>query len=354
MPLGWASRLGQNIKPDTVIINSLYFYPDHHRMQSKIDISLPKVIVLGTGGTIAGVSTAHAAQAGYRAGALDIAALVAAAPGIELLANLQAEQIASIDSKDMGAAVWEQLARRIRDGLQQEDVAGCVVTHGSDTMEETAYFLHCVLPAGKPVVLTAAMRPATALSADGPRNLYDAVQVAASQQARGLGVVCVLHGRIHGACDVSKAQPTAVDAFSSGERGPLGFVGVQGVQITRQLPSQPSGPLPLTPWQPPREGWPRVELVHSHAGADGAVVRALMQASQSGDPSHKLAGLVVLGTGSGTVHEQLQTALDEAEATGLRVAYASRVGALSGGDFDGLNAVKIRIRLMLELAAAAA
>ncbi len=352
--MGWASRLGQNIQPDTVIINSLYFYPDFHPMQSPIEISLPQVIVLGTGGTIAGVATLHPAQAGYRAGVLDIADLVAAAPGIEQLAALRAEQIASIDSKDMDAAIWMQLASRIREGLQQDGVAGCVVTHGSDTLEETAYFLHCVLPAGKPVVLTAAMRPATALSADGPRNLYDAVQVAASPQAHGLGVVCVLHGRIHSACDVSKSQPTAVDAFSSGERGPLGFVGPQGVQITRQLPLLALGQSPRAPWLPPRASWPRVELVHSHAGADGAVVRALMLAPQSDDPSQKLAGLVVLGTGSGTVHERLQAALDEAEAGGVRVAYASRVGAVSGGDFDGLNAVKIRIRLMLELAAAAA
>ncbi len=324
-------------------------------MQPKFEIQLPQVLVLGTGGTIAGVSTSHPSQAGYRAGVLDIATLVGAAPGIEQLASLHAEQIASIDSKDMGPAVWAQLAGRVARWFEQSDAAGCVITHGSDTLEETAYFLHAVLPAGKLVVLTAAMRPATALSADGPRNLYDAVQVAASPLARDLGVVCVLHGRIHSACDVTKAQPTALDAFTSGERGPLGFVGAQGVQITRAAPAHHEAaqhqPMSI---RLPRQPWPRVECVHSHAGADGMVVRALLQASREGGMEPKLAGLVVLGTGSGTVHEDLQTALDEAENAGVRVAYAARVGALSGGEFDGLNAVKIRIRLMLQLAAASA
>ena len=335
----------------TVINNSVYFYPDMKSMQSPNSNQLPKVLVLGTGGTIAGVATEHPAQGGYRAAALDVSQLVAAAPGIERLAALQAEQLASLDSKDMRAHVWSLLARRIAPWLAQPDVAGCVITHGSDTLEETAYFLQCVLPAGKPVVLTAAMRPATALSADGPRNLYDAVQVAASAEAVGRGVLCVVHGRVHGACDVTKAHPTAVDAFSSGERGPLGFAGSQGVLFTRSIPaSSDPRPLPLPQAQP----WPRVELVGSHASADGAVVRALLAASARGDLAPPLAGLVVQGTGGGTVHEDLQQALDEAETAGVRVAYGSRIGALLGGPYDGLNAVKIRVRLMLELAAAGA
>ncbi|MDE2254466.1 MAG: asparaginase [Betaproteobacteria bacterium] len=309
---------------------------------------LPKVLVLGTGGTIAGVSTDHPAQGAYRAAALDIGQLVAAAPGIERLAVLQAEQLASLDSKDMRVQVWGALAARIAAWHEQPDVDGCVITHGSDTVEETAYFLQCVLPAGKPVVLTAAMRPATALSADGPRNLYDAVQVAASADAAGRGVLCVAHGRVHAACDVTKAHPTALDAFSSGERGPLGFVGSQGVLFTRSIPA---AHVPRLLRIPPTQPWPRVELVGSHAGADGAGVRALLAASLRGELVPPLAGLVVQGTGGGTVHEDLQLALNEAEAAGVRVVYGSRVGALQGGLYDGLNAVKIRIRLMLELAA---
>ena len=132
--------------------------------QSADRLPLPKVLVLGTGGTIAGVSTAHPAQGGYRAGVLDIAQLVEAAPGIELLAELHAEQVASIDSKDMRPEVWSKLATRIAQWFARPDAVGCVVTHGSDTLEETAYFLQCVLVPGKPVVLTAAMRRAPPIS----------------------------------------------------------------------------------------------------------------------------------------------------------------------------------------------
>lgn len=308
----------------------------------------PKILILGTGGTIAGVSTAQPTDASYRAGVLDIAQLVSAAPGIERLADLRAEQLASIDSKDMRPAVWERLASRIAQWFRQSDAIGCVVTHGSDTLEETAYFLQCVLPLGKPVVLTAAMRPATALSADGPRNLYDAVQVAASPQAFGRGVLCALHGRIHGADDVTKSHPEALDAFSSGSRGPLGFVGTQGVHFTSNRSDRGVDTLPV----PLGAVWPRVELVSSHAGADGGVVRALLRASREGELEPELRGLVVLGTGHGTVHDDLQKALDEAESTGVRVIYASRAGVAQGGPYDGLNAVKIRVRLTLELAKA--
>lgn len=315
-------------------------------MQSSSLNFRPKILVLGTGGTIAGVSTTCPTEAGYRAGVLDIAQLVEAAPGIERLADLQAEQLASIDSKDMRPAVWQKLASRIAQWFSQPDAAGCVITHGSDTLEETAYFLQCVLPVGKPVVLTAAMRPATALSADGPRNLYDAVQVAASLQAVGRGVLCALHGHIHAACDVTKSHPEALVAFSSGSRGPLGFVGTQGVQFTRNSPDAGMDTLPA-----PSIGiWPWVELVSSHAGANGGVVRALLRASQHGGLEPRISGLVVLGTGHGTVHEDLQQALDEAVSEGVRVIYASRAGVAQGGPYDGLNAVKVRVRLMLELA----
>ena len=172
------------------------------------------------------------------------------------------------------------------------------------------------------------------------------MQVAASPDAAGRGVLCTLHGRVHGACDVTKAHPMALDAFTSGDRGPLGFVGPQGLQFTRKHP----GEEPETLGLPSAGNWPRVELVSSHAGADGSVVRTLMQASRSGVLKPGLSGLVVLGTGHGTVHEDLQTALDDAESAGVRVVYAARAGTLQGGAYDGLNAVKIRVRLMLELA----
>ncbi len=307
--------------------------------------ALPRVLVLGTGGTIAGVSTGHPAASDYTAGVLGIQELVDAVPGLELLAALELEQVCNLDSKDFEPALWVRLAERIARWRAQAPGAGCVITHGSDTLEETAYALDCLLPPGAPVVLTGAMRPASALSVDGPRNLYDAVQVAVDTGAAGRGVLCALHGRVHAAVDVSKRHPACLDAFDSGERGPLGFVGLRGVRFTRDVARARGNVL-----QPPSGPWPRVELVASHAGADGALVRALLAASRNASMQPGLRGLVVEGTGLGTVHRALQPALDEAQAQGVRVVVASRAGEVPDGPYEGLNPHKIRVRLMLELA----
>ena len=312
-------------------------------------LQLPQVLVLGTGGTIAGVAPASstATGAGYTAGVLGVEQLLAAAPGVQQHARLQLRQLCNIDSKDAGPDLWLQLAREVQAWRARPGVAGCVITHGSDTLEETAYALDCLLEPGEPVVLTAAMLPAAALSADGPRNLFDAVRVAADSSAAGRGVLCVAHGRVHAARDVGKERPARIDAFGSGERGPLGFIGASGLRFTRQ----PVGPqavrvaLPAAALQP---AWPRVELVCSHAGADGALVRALLAASRAGMLQPPLQALVVLGTGGGTVHEKLQAALDEAQAAGVRVQVVPRTGPCEGGEFDGLNAVKVRVQLLLQ------
>ncbi len=302
-----------------------------------------KVLVLATGGTIAGVATAAATDAGYRAGVLDVASLLASVPGIELLAEIRSEQVCNIDSKDLDPPLWGELVRRVQRWRDDEGGA-CVICHGTDALEETAYALHCLLPPGPAVVLTAAMLPATALSADGPRNLYDAVRVAVDAGATGRGVLCVLHGTVHGARDASKVHAPRVDAFDSGPRGPLGQVDGGGVRFTRIDPGAFAPPLALP------THWPRVELVCSHAGADGAVVRALLAQQRGGSLRPALAGLVVMGTAGGTVHAALQAALDEAAAAGVRVVVAPRHGNIDGGAYDGLNAVKLRVRMLLELA----
>ncbi len=322
--------------------HELSFYP----VTCTVPTQRPKILVLATGGTIAGVATAAATDAGYRAGVLDVASLLASVPGIEDLAELSSAQPCNIDSKDLDPALWTELALRVR-RWRDDGGAGCVICHGTDSLEETAYALHCLLPPGPPVVLTAAMLPATALSADGPRNLYDAVRVAIDAHAAGRGVLCVLHGTVHGARDVSKVHAPRVDAFDSGPRGPLGLAGGDGVRFTRVDPRAVTVPL-ATPTR-----WPRVELVCSHAGADGAVVRALLVLQQAGELCPPLAGLVAVGTGGGTVHAALQDALDDAVAAGVRVLVAPRHGVIDGGPYDGLNAVKLRVRLLLELAQAA-
>jgi len=303
----------------------------------------PRIVVLGTGGTIAGTATGDPTLPGYTAGVLSVDALLEGIPSLSRLAQIHAEQVANLDSKDMEVAVWTRLAERVAHWLAQPEIAACVITHGTDTLEETAYFLQLVQRSHKPVVLTAAMRPATALDADGPQNLLDAVRVAVQPQALGLGVVCVLHGRVHAARDVTKASTHRMDAFTSGERGPLGEVDGDSLRLWRRPDTEPGAPFAI----PPADAWPRVEIVLSHAGADGALVRCLV-ANSALQPA--LRGLVVAGTGGGTVHQRLREALQWAEEQGVRVAIASRVGPLRGGAEDGLNAVKLRVRMLVELA----
>ncbi len=303
----------------------------------------PRIVVLGTGGTIAGTATGDPTLPGYTAGVLSVDALLEGIPSLSRLAQIHAEQVANLDSKDMEVAVWTRLAERVAHWLAQPEIAACVITHGTDTLEETAYFLQLVQRSHKPVVLTAAMRPATALDADGPQNLLDAVRVAVQPQALGLGVVCVLHGRVHAARDVTKASTHRMDAFTSGERGPLGEVDGDSLRLWRRPDTEPGAPFAI----PPADAWPRVEIVLSHAGADGALVRCLVGQSAL-QPA--LRGLVVAGTGGGTVHQRLREALQWAEEQGVRVAIASRVGPLRGGAEDGLNAVKLRVRMLVELA----
>src|SRR6185295_170592 len=192
-----------------------------------------KVIVLGTGGTIAGTSADAGDNVGYTAAQLGVALLVRAVPALADV-PLEAEQVAQVDSKDMSHAVWRELALRCARQLARDDVAGVVVTHGTDTLEETAWFLQRVLAPAKPIVLTAAMRPATSLQADGPQNLLDAVSVARTPGARG--VVAVLGGQVHGARDVRKVHPYRIDAFSSGDAGPIGCIEEGELRLFRAWP----------------------------------------------------------------------------------------------------------------------
>src|SRR5690349_18879100 len=170
-------------------------------------------VLLGTGGTIAGTSARAGDNVGYTAAQLAIGDLLAAVPGLAGL-PLESEQVAQLDSKDMSHAVWQRLAERVAAHLARPEVGGIVITHGTDTLEETAYFLQRLLAPAKPVVLTAAMRPATALQADGPQNVLDAVAVARTDGARG--VVSVAAGAVHGAREVRKVHTYRLDAFGSG------------------------------------------------------------------------------------------------------------------------------------------
>ena len=210
---------------------------------------------------------------GYTAAQRSVADLLAAVPALAG-APIEAQQVAQLDSKDMDAATWQRLARAVAQQLARPDVRGVVITHGTDTLEETAWLLQQVLAPARPVVLVAAMRPATALAADGPQNLRDAVAVARAPGARG--VVAVLGGRVHPAGAVRKVHTYRTDAFDSGDAGPLGVV-EEGV--LRRFQDWPAGaPLGLGVLDADPAAWPWVEIVTSHAAARGDGVRALVAA----------------------------------------------------------------------------
>src|SRR6476620_3434845 len=176
--------------------------------------SLPNVVVLATGGTIAGAAQSDV-QAKYTSGQVGVEQLLAAVPQARDVATLRGEQISNIGSQDMNDEVWLKLARRVNELAAMADVDGIVITHGTDTLEETSYFLNLVVKTTKPVVLTGSMRPSTALSADGPLNFFNAVGVAANKNAAGRGVLVVINDSIHGASSLTKTSTTAVETFAS-------------------------------------------------------------------------------------------------------------------------------------------
>ena len=298
---------------------------------------MANIVVLGTGGTIAGTAANAADGVGYRAAQLGVQTLLQGVPGLtELLAGdvLLSEQVAQIDSKDMECAVWQMLAQRCAHWLAQPDVRGIVITHGTDTLEETAFFLHQALPASpaaaqlahKPVVLTCAMRPATARLADGPQNLADAVALVRDAGAHGVMAVCA--GRIHAARDVQKIHPYRLDAFSSGDAGAMGYVEEGRVRWTRpphdrcnQTPcaNQPAHALWHAITQTPPAQWPWVEVLHSHAGAQPRALQALAEAG--------VQGVVLAGTGNASLHHRLADAAQPLMAQGLPVVLSTRCSA---------------------------
>lgn len=323
-----------------------------------------KIVVLGTGGTIAGTAASAADNIGYTAAQLAVSELLEGVPGLaRALAGraLVSEQVAQLDSKDMSFAVWQALAMRVSHYLAQAQVRAVIITHGTDTLEETAYFLHAVLPASqlanKVVVLTCAMRPASSLSPDGPQNMMDAVAVANTMGARGVVAVCA--GTVHGALEVQKVHPYRLDAFSSGDAGPLGYVEEGCLRLVRDWPPASAG---LAQYAiddiAGRKDWPRVEIVMNYAGATGALVDALMAEGGAVDPvSAPLRGLVVVATGNGTVHHELEAALTRAQAAGLHVVLATRCSSgrvlpspdSAFPDSKGLSPVKARVAMMLAL-----
>lgn len=288
-----------------------------------------RIALVATGGTIAGVGTApagQAASAAYRAAVAPVQALVAAVPGLARLADLQPEQLLQIDSADFTDALLLQLARRVAELCARDDVDAVVITHGTDTMEESAYFLHLTVPSRKPVVLTGAMRPVTALAADGPANLLHAVAVAAHPSSAGRGVLVVMNEEIHSARDVTKGHTQRLDAFAS-PHGPLGAV-VEGAPrwwraVTRPHTADSAFDIRRI------ADLPLVGLVAGHGQARPEPYEAWAAAGAR--------AIVYAGVGGATVPTPLQPVLRALCQRGVLVVRASRVGAgpvIRNANFD--------------------
>lgn len=289
-----------------------------------------KIVVLATGGTIAGLASDASQPQNYTAGQVAVADLLGGVIFSGL--NVQTEQVAQIDSKDMSFGLWQSLLARVVHWVSQDDVQGVVITHGTDTLEETAYFLQTVLQPVKPVALTCAMLPANAPDSDGPANLKEALAWTQASDSHGVFVVCA--GQVH--------PGNAVQKSHSHQRNPF----------TSQAPVTPPAFLrvPTVAQVLACKRWPRVVLVLNHAGADGRMVRTLM-AHDAPD------GWVAAGTGNGTLHQDLEAALLEAQNQGSLVLRASRCtwGGVQSREADVLphagllTAVQARVALCLHL-----
>lgn len=312
-----------------------------------------RVSILATGGTIAG-SAETQTQAGYTSGQVGVETLLAAVPQLEDLAEVSGEQIANVGSQDMSDAIWLQLAGRVNELARSEDVDGIVITHGTDTLEETAYFLNLVVVTDKPVVMTAAMRPSTALSADGPLNIFNAVAVAADERAAGRGVLVVANDDIHGARSVTKSSTTDVQTFLSPEYGLIG-TSLYGVNRYFRGPFRShtsSSDFSVDGL----EELPRVDVLYMNAGFSADLIDAAV--------ANGARGLVIAGVGNGNMTAAAQAAVRRAVQEGVAVVRSSRVpSGVTGRNVEAnddelgtvasgaLNPAKARVLLKLALLA---
>jgi len=312
---------------------------------------LRNIVILATGGTIAGAA-ATGTQAAYTSGAVGIDTMLAAVPAITDLANIKGEQISNVGSQDMTFEIMLKLAKRINVLLASNDVDGVVVTHGTDTMEETAYFLNLVVKSKKPVVLVGSMRPSTAVSADGPLNLFNAVGVAADPTSSGRGVLVVMNDWIHGAHSLTKTSTTAVQTFMSPLRGLVGIASY-GKNDYYNTPS----------WKHTTESefdianvnqLPRVDIIYAYSDMPGDLIDSSV--------ANGAKGIVIAGVGNGNMNKVSLEAAAKAAKKGIVVVRSSRVITGSVGRnvevnddelnliaSDELNPQKARILLMLAL-----
>lgn len=309
------------------------------------------ITILATGGTIAGAA-ASGTQSGYTSGAVTIDAMIAAVPGIKDLANIKGEQISNVGSQDMSFEIMLKLAKRINELLKTDAVDGIVVTHGTDTMEETAFFLNLVVKSDKPVIMVGSMRPSTAVSADGPLNLYNAVAVAGDPRAKGRGVLVVMNDWIHAAHSLTKTSTTAIQTFMSPLRGVVGVsaYGKNDFYNTPQWKHTTASEFDITN----ADKLPRVDIVFACADMSPDLIDASVR--------NGARGIVIAGVGNGNMNKVSLDAAANAVKKGVVVVRSSRVATGSVGRnvevnddelgfiaSDELNPQKARILLSLAL-----
>ncbi len=312
----------------------------------------PKIMILATGGTIAGAQ-ASTSEAGYKAGSFSVNDLIKAVPQLKDIADITGEQVANIGSQTMNHEVWLKLAKRVNEVLKG-DTDGVVITHGTDTMEETAYFLGLVVKSDKPVVLVGSMRPATAIGADGPANLYNAVALAANPEAKGRGPLVVLNDEIHYAHEAQKMNSTALDTFKSPNRGRAGVMNTGKAYFFNANTTLNTTKSEFSVEGKGVNDLPRVEVIYSYANFGRDTIDFLV--------SKGVKGIVLAGVGDGNSTDTAIAALAEAAKKGVAVVRATRTGSglvVRNVEVDDdklgfiaameLNPQKARILLMLGL-----
>ena len=326
------------------VVFVLYAFP----AAAQAPAGLPRVVVLATGGTIA---SKFDPKIGALAPAMTGEALVGAVPGLDKVARVEVEQVANIGSYDMTPDIWRQLAKRANELLATDGISGVVVTHGTDTLEETAYFLDLTVTSQKPVIIVGAQRAASYFDSDGPRNLLNAVRVAVSPEAVGKGTMVVMNGQINAAREVTKTNTIEVETFKTLEFGALGVADLGAVRFYRAPLRRQT--IPLADGQ----ALGRVEIVSQYAGADGRIISLLLQQGN-------LGGLVIEGFGLGHITAGTLEAIKEVRRRGIPVVlstrvYTGRVVPLYARDVeatdlgciraDNLSAQKARVLLMLAM-----
>ncbi|MFA5848563.1 MAG: type II asparaginase [Bacteroidales bacterium] len=309
----------------------------------------PRIVILATGGTIAG-SASSSTDASYKPGVISVEQIIATVPDIEKIANLKGIQVCNISSQNMELSIWLKLYNTI-DSLFSNDLCdGVVITHGTDTMEETAYFLNLTIKHSRPVVLTGSMRPSTSLSADGPFNLFNAVSVAASQKSLNRGVMVVINDFILSADDVTKTNTVNTAAFSSPNYGPLGYIRDGEPRFYREsmVRHTVSSEFDIKGLKT----LPQVEIVYSYAFPSTIPIKALIEAN--------VKGIVIAGVGHGNYSQEMKNELEKGYRRGVAIIRSTRIS--TGGvdcaaeDYDPSwpvsylkNPQKSRILLMLAL-----